>query len=65
MFLLCTRHSMEEHVGMTSFLTFFNKWISYNLDSSGREAQVSSLPRQSGVTEFLQKYGFILITNGP
>ena len=32
MYLLCTRHSMaqdlEEHVGMISSLTFFNKWIS-------------------------------------
>ena len=32
MFLLCTKHSMtdylEEHVGMTSSLTFLNKWNS-------------------------------------
>ena len=36
MFLLCTRHSMEESVLMTTLLTFFNKWISCNLHSSGR-----------------------------
>ena len=48
MFLLYTRHpvvqDLEEHVGMTSLLIFFNQWTSCNFLSSGREAQVSSLP---------------------
>ena len=43
---------LEEHVAMTSLLTSFNQWTSCNIHSSGREEQVSSLPRQRGVTEF-------------
>ena len=46
------RQDLEEHVDMTSLLTFFNQWTSCNLHSSGRKGQVSSLPRQRGVTEF-------------
>ena len=36
---------------MTSLLTFFNKGVSCHPHSSGREAQVSSLPKR-WVTEF-------------
>ena len=36
-----------------------------NLHSSGRKAQVSSLPKQRGVKEFSIKTGFIPIPNGP
>ena len=43
---------LEEDVGMTSLLTFFKQWTSCDNHSSGREEQVSSLPRQRGVTEF-------------
>ena len=36
-----------------------------NLHSYGTKAQVSSLPKQRGVTEISQQTGFIPIPNGP
>ena len=65
MFLLGTRHPMvqhmEEHVGMTSLLTFFNKWISCNLHSSGREAQGELTAKQRGVTKFSHKMSLSIL----
>ena len=62
---VCSRLPMvqhlEEHVGMTRLLAFFNKWISCNLHSSGKETQVSSMSNR-GVREFWPKIWVLSLT---